>query len=81
MQLIADLSNKEILIPSFPDMSSYGSLLMGFIGSGKCKNLEDLSNYSIQSKSYFPQTNQNLIDNFTGWKNIIERHYINNKTD
>jgi hypothetical protein len=65
----------------FPDMSAYGSLLMGLIGSGKCKNFEELSNYSVKSKSYFPKTNEKLIENFKSWKNIIELHYINIKND
>ena len=54
MQLISNLSQKEISIPLFPDMSSYGSLLMGLIGSGKCKNLDELEQFRVESRSFFP---------------------------
>ena len=80
MQLISDLTQKEISTPTFPDMSAYGSLLIGLIGSGKYQNLEDLSRYKVKSKSYFPNKNEKLNSSFKEWKNIIEEHYVNIKS-
>ena len=77
MQLISNLSQKEISIPLFPDMSSYGSLLMGFIGSGKCKNLDEIEQYRVESRSFFPIKDERSMSDFTTWKEIIDKHFVN----
>ena len=75
MQLISNLSQKEISIPLFPDMSSYGSLLMGLIGSGKCKNLDELEQYRVESRSFFPTKDERSMNDFKTWKVIIAVSY------
>jgi len=77
MQLISNLSQKEISIPLFPDMSSYGSLLMGLIGSGKCKNFDELEQYRVESRSFFPTKDERSMSDFTTWKEIIDKHFVN----
>ena len=77
MQLISNLSQKEISIPLFPDMSSYGSLLMGLIGSGKCKNLDELEQFRVKSRSFFPAKDERSMSDFTTWKEIIDKHFVN----
>lgn len=76
IQLIANLTNKEIKIPLFADMSVYGSLLKGLLSSGMCKNFNDLKKYTVKTKSFFPIKDDKSYKDFKIWKEIIDKHYI-----
>jgi len=77
IQLIANLTNKEIKIPLFADMSAYGSLLKGLLSSNILNNFEDLKKYAVETKSFFPTMDKKSYENFETWKEIIDKHYIN----
>ncbi|MDA1283602.1 MAG: hypothetical protein O3C61_01600 [Proteobacteria bacterium] len=58
-------------------LSLYGSLLMGLIGSGKCKNFDELEQYRVESRSFFPTKDERSMSDFTTWKEIIDKHFVN----
>lgn len=50
---------------------------MGLIGSGKCKNFDELEQYRVESRSFFPTKDERSMSDFTTWKEIIDKHFVN----
>jgi len=79
LQLISDLLKNKIFIPNVIDMSAYGSLLMGLLGTGMFKDLDELKDIKIQSYEYNPTENENTLKEYNEWKKVLKKYYLDHK--
>ena len=77
IQLISNLLNRKINVSNFPDMSAFGSLLMGLLGMKVISNIKDLKKYKKKYIEYRPSKKNNDIKIYKKWKEILINHYIN----
>ena len=78
-QLIADLSQTDVIIPEMEDMSSYGALLFGLQYQHKIKNLNDLKRFKLNNTIVSPKKNEVAQSTYDQWKEIIDKHFLKNQ--
>ena len=78
-QLIADLSQTDVIIPEMEDMSSYGALLFGLQYQHKITNLNDLKRFKLNNTIVSPKKNKVAQSTYDQWKEIIDKHFLKNQ--
>ena len=75
MNFLSDTLKRKIYVTNFEDMSSYGSLIMGLLGTKIEKNLKDISKYKQKYTIYHPNKNK-IIDSYKKWKDVLNNFYL-----
>ena len=77
IQFLANILQRKIYITNFADMSSYGALIMGFLGMKISSSLKDIKKYKQKYIAFIPIKKNNDVKIFYQWKNVLYKHYLN----
>jgi glycerol kinase len=74
MQFTADLTRTEIKVAEVAESSAWGAAMMGLLGSGVYKSLNELEKLSRLQKTFRPQMKPALAEKFhADWKQAVKR--------
>lgn len=74
MQFTADIAGVELIVSEVPESSALGATMMGWLGLGMCRSLEQLAGMPRQTRMFRPQMNGGRVRKFyAGWQAAVKR--------
>ena len=76
MQLLSDSLQKKIHVTNYQDMSSYGALMMGLLGTNIIKSLKGMNKLKQKYIVYTPIKNDIVNESYENWKFALKKFYL-----
>ncbi|TAK93998.1 MAG: glycerol kinase [Verrucomicrobia bacterium] len=74
MQFTADITGAELKVSDVAESSAWGAAMMGLLGLGLCKSLDELAALPRDSKSFKPKMKSTQVKQFhDGWLAAVKR--------
>ncbi len=74
MQFVADMTGAELVVSSVPNGSALGAAMMGMLGSGACRSLDDLKRLPRTEKRYCSQMPAGQVKQLRdGWNRAVRQ--------
>ncbi len=74
MQFVADITRYRLRASSLPELSALGAVMMGLLGAGVCRTLDDLARLPAEAVDYAPLMDEGQVSRYyAGWQAAVRR--------